>query len=154
MENIISNGGTYPSTILWEYKADTQNLIITTDGEIYEGDLPVLKGKLELAPNLKNVVAILIMNAPKPMDLNLSVFYGFYRHTTRMGGSFYLFALKEYKFQDCGGDNNDKEKKNYFHLLMKRIPENMKKIDKPPEPVEEYTEETKWEDIPKIDINE
>ena len=129
-------GETYPSVIFYKLDKNIENLIVTTDGEIRKNEIDETRNKIKEFTNLRNIICISFQtNVSSPSNLNIAVFYPFLEHAKKMKGIFYLFFYK---------DNN-------LYLLIKNNPINIETIFK--SPPKEYTQETKWEDIPTYNCN-
>ena len=144
LNSLDSSGGTDPSKIFDKLGKNIENLMVTTDGEISNSEVNQTRQKIKDFKNLKNIICISFQESvSSPSNLNIAVFYPFLEHTRMMKGSFYLFYFR-----------NDK-----LCLLIKNIPKIVDKIFK--SPPGEYTNDTKWEDIPvyetsdiqKIEVN-
>ena len=137
LKNLDSNGCTDPSCIFTKLEKNVENLIITTDGEIPKGEVDKTRNVIQSFTNLKNIICLSFQDSVgSPSNLNIAVFYPFLEHTRKMKGSFYLFYYKNKQL--C--------------LLLKNVPRIVDTIFKSP-PLE-YNNETKWEDIPKYEIND
>ena len=135
LKEITSEGLTNPSCIFKKLSNNVENLLITTDGEIEEEEVNNTRDTIKDFNNLKNIICILFQDEEKsPSELNIAVFYPFLEHTKKKNGIFYLFY---YKNQN-------------LYLLMKNIPKIMgiSKNDLFRNPPSEYSEQTKWKDIP------
>ena len=144
LNDLDSSGGTDPSKIFDKLGKNIENLMITTDGEISNSEVNQTRQKIKDFKNLKNIICISFQEGvSSPSNLNIAVFYPFLEHTRMMKGSFYLFYFRSDKL--C--------------LLIKNIPKIVDKIFK--SPPDEYTNDTKWENIPvyetsdiqKIEVN-
>ena len=137
LEAINAGGGTYPAVILDKLGKNIENIIVTTDGYIDTNQVNDLRNKIKTFTNLKNIICISFQeNVNSPSNLNIPVFYPFLEHAKNMHGSFYLFFFK-----------NDR-----LYLLLQNIPSHIETSFK--SPLAEYTNDTKWEDIPNYDSNE
>ena len=130
-------GATDPSVIFDKLGKNIENLIVTTDGEISKSEVDKTRDKIKAFINLKNIICISFQDdVSSPSNLNIAVFYPFLEHTKKMKGSFYLFFYKD----------------DFLYLLIKNIPNNFETIFK--SPPQEYTQDTKWEEIPSYKCEE
>ena len=136
LKDLDSNGGTDPSVIFNQLGKNVENLIVTTDGEISKREVDKTRDKIAAFPNLKNIICISFQDINSPGNLNISVFYPFLEHTKKVQGSFYLFFYKD----------------DMLYLLQKYIPISFDTIFK--SPPQEYTSDTKWEEIPNYKLEE
>ena len=135
ISEINSFGGTRPETIFEILPSSCRNLLITTDGQI-----PSVTETSKCIANsgVKNVIAILVAGSSfreRPVArFDISVFFPFWDHCARVGGSFVLGLVSG-------------EAERIF-ILKKHIGADA--TDPFPPTVEEYTENTTWSEIPEI----
>ena len=136
LKDLDSNGGTDPSVIFNKLGKNVENLIVTTDGEISKSEVDKTRDRIAAFPNLKNIISISFQDTGSPGNLNIAVFYPFLEHAKKVQGSFYLFFYKD----------------DMLYLLQKHIPISFDTIFK--SPPQEYTSNTKWEEIPTYKYEE
>ena len=137
LKDLKANGGTDPSVIFDKLGKNIENLVVTTDGEISSSEVNKTRDKIKAFTNLKNIICISFQSGvSSPSNLNIAVFYPFLEHTRKMKGSFYLFFYKD----------------DILYLLIKNIPISFETTFK--SPPQEYTQDTKWEEIPSYKCEE
>ena len=137
LKDLEANGGTDPSVIFDKLGKNIENLVVTTDGEISSSEVNKTRDKIKAFTNLKNIICISFQSGVgSPSNLNIAVFYPFLEHTRKMKGSFYLFFYKD----------------DILYLLIKNIPISFETTFK--SPPQEYTQDTKWEEIPSYKCEE
>ena len=131
LKDLKAYGGTDPSVIFDKLGKNIENLVVTTDGEISSSEVNKTRDRIKAFTNLKNIICLSFQSGVNsPSNLNIAVFYPFLEHTRKMKGSFYLFFYKD----------------EILYLLLKNIPINFETTFK--SPPQEYTQDTKWEEIP------
>ena len=137
LKDLKAYGGTDPSVIFDKLGKNIENLVVTTDGEISSSEVNKTRDRIKAFTNLKNIICLSFQSGVNsPSNLNIAVFYPFLEHTRKMKGSFYLFFYKD----------------EILYLLIKNIPINFETIFK--SPPQEYTQDTKWEEIPSYKCEE
>ena len=140
LSKIKAKGGTRPASLFDFIKDEDQNLFITTDGDIPESEVKKTKKKILGYPNLNNIIAFYIVSdrINEPCILDISVFFPFLNHVEKNFGNFYLFGLK-----------NDK-----YYILSKSEDEIGKKNNKMPDPITDYNDDIKFEDLPEVKLQD
>ena len=138
LDKIKAGGCTDPSCIFTKLNPKVENLIVTTDGYISSREVQRTRDKIKNFTNLKNIICILFQETSSPSQLNIAVFYPFLEHTKKLKGSFYLFYY------------HDKS----LYLLIKKTPNAFDNNNIFKSPPLEYTEQTKWDEIPKNEYSD